>query len=87
MTPPCYVSLRKTLGDTFPIGYLDCQPYQVVDMYTRACKMEMKEGILKTFSEVGGKLCVVIATTAFGIGIDCSDIERIIHWGMPGSVA
>ena len=82
-----YVSLRKTLGEyfTFPIGYPDCQPYRVIDMFTRACKVEMKEAILKTFSEVGGKLRVVIATTAFRMGIDCSDIERIIHWGMPGS--
>ena len=83
-----YVSLRKTLGEyfTFSIGYPDCQPYGVVDMFTCACKVEMKEAILKTFSEVGGKLRVVIAKTAFGMGIDCSDIERIIHWGMPGSL-
>ncbi len=31
-------------------------------------------------------LRLVIATTAFGMDIDCPDIRTIIHWGMPSSV-
>ena len=31
-------------------------------------------------------LRLVIATTAFGMGIDCPDIRQIIHWGMPSSL-
>ncbi len=28
----------------------------------------------------------VIATTAFGMGIDCPNMRRIIHWGLPTTV-
>ena len=35
------------------------------------------------FKETGSKLRLIIATTAFGMGADCPDIRRIIHWGIP----
>jgi len=30
---------------------------------------------------------VVIATTAFGMGTDCPDIQKMIHFGTPGTIA
>lgn len=45
-----------------------------------------KEEVLKLFSECNGKLRLIIATTAFGMGIDCPDIRRIIHWGTPATL-
>lgn len=33
-----------------------------------------------------GKLRVVVATNAFGMGIDVPDIRAVIHFGIPGSV-
>ena len=53
-------------------------------MYTWACRVEFKETILKSFTSCDGILRV--ATTAFSMGIDCTDIERIIHWGTPGTL-
>ena len=29
---------------------------------------------------------VIIATSAFGMGVDCSGIHRIIHWGSPSTL-
>ena len=55
-------------------------------MYTRASTTEMKEKVLNSFCAQGGKLRVVIATTAFGMGVDCSDIRKIIHWGAPSTM-
>ena len=54
--------------------------------YTRVLSSEKKEDFIHSFSEVGGTLRVVIATTAFGMGVDCPDIRRVIHWGLPTSV-
>ena len=31
------------------------------------------------------KICLIIATTAFGMGINCQSIARIIHWGLPSN--
>ena len=41
----------------------------------------MKETIIVSFCSQLTNLHVVIATTAFGMGIDCADIRRVVHWG------
>lgn len=46
----------------------------------------MRELLLQEFSTVGTKLRLLIATTAFGLVADCSDIERIINWGSPSTL-
>ena len=38
-----------------------------------------------SFGKEGSKLRVVVATTAFLMGIDCPDIEQIIHYGTPSA--
>lgn len=35
---------------------------------------------------IGGKVNTIIATNAFGMGIDKSDIRHVIHYGMPASL-
>ena len=55
-------------------------------MYHRILPTEKKEQILTTFSRTDSKLRLVIATTAFGLGVDCPDIGQVIHWGLPNTV-
>jgi len=55
-------------------------------MYTRASTSEMKQKVLNSFVTVNGKLRVVIATTAFSMGIDCPDIRTVVHFGTPSTV-
>ena len=45
---------------------------------------ETRERVQTAFQT--GKLEVVVATTAFGMGIDKADIRTIIHAGLPGSL-
>ena len=40
---------------------------------------------LSTFSSSGSKHQLVIATSAFGLGVDIPDHRRIIHWGLPST--
>ena len=37
--------------------------------------------VLDTFKNFDTNLRLLICTTAFGLGVDCPDIERVINWG------
>ena len=82
-----YRTLRRMLGDHFtePPKYPDYHQFRLVDMYTRASSEDMKEKVLTSFMTAGSKLRVVVATTAFSMGIDCPDIQNVIHHGPPPS--
>lgn len=43
----------------------------------------MMAKVLKSFTAIGSQLKIVIATITFGMGIDCPDIQRVIHWVSP----
>ena len=83
-----YMLLKGNLGPaiTEPPGCPSVSGHRLVDMFTRVLSSEKKEDVIHSFSEVGGTLRVVIATTAFGMGVDCPDIRRVIHWGLPTSI-
>ncbi len=38
------------------------------------------------FCKLETTLRLVIATTCFGMGIDCSDLRCVIHWGLPSTL-
>ena len=55
--------------------------YRLVDMFTSGTHPEVKEIILKSFKSRTAPLRIVIATIAFGLGIDCADVRQVIHLG------
>ena len=67
---------------TDPIGFPDIAKFRLVDMFT-ACSTP---SILKSFSSTNSRLRVVVATVAFGMGIDCSDVRYIYHWSPPSDI-
>jgi len=84
-----YRTIEIMMGPSFtePYGYPHgLHHFRIVDMYTRASVRSMKEKILKSFASLNSKLRVVIATTAFSMGIDCPDIRKVVHFGTPGSI-
>lgn len=40
-----------------------------------------KEAVLESFRREDGPILVLIATIAFGMGVDCKDVYRTIHFG------
>ena len=83
-----YLILREKLGNeiTEPTGYPDLSEFRMVELYTRVSTPAKREAIIERFCAVNSTLRLVIATIAFGMGIDCQDIRRIIHWGLPSCV-
>jgi len=58
-----------------------------VTMYSRATTAKMKEKIISAFTEQHRHvLRIVIATTAFSMGLDCPDVHQIVHWGPTSNI-
>ena len=45
---------------------------------------EIRDAVSRAFST--GALEIVVATNAFGMGIDRADVRAVIHWAPPGSI-
>ena len=46
----------------------------------------MREDIIQEFCKRETHLRIIIATNAFGLGVDCADISKVIHWGPPSTL-
>ena len=87
-TSHLYLLFKSKLGSemTQPVGYPDIPKFRLVDMFTACNSSHVKNSILRSFNSRYSRLRIVIATIAFGMGIDCSDVRRIIHWSPPSDV-
>ena len=53
---------------------------RLVDKYDACTAPSVKNHIVQSFSDPQGVLCVVVATIAFGMGLDCPNARHVIHW-------
>ena len=84
-----YMFMVNRIGKeiTEPIGVCqDIPKFRLVDMFTACTHPTVKDSILNSISSKDGTLRVIIATIAFGMGLDCPNIRRIIHWGPSSDV-
>ena len=73
------------LGDyaTEPQGAPNYVKFRVIDIFTHCTHPTVKQKVLEQFTMPSSPLQVVIATIAFGMGINCPNIRQVIHWGAP----
>ena len=69
-----------------PIGAPDLPEFRLCDYFTSATHASIKDGVLKAFTQISSPLRIVIATIAFGLGIDTPDIRYVVHWGPPEDI-
>ena len=84
-----YAYFKYYLGNCFtdPPGASVCIPEnRLVDMYCSGTQDEVKNDIVRLFKKSDAPLRVVIATIAFGMGIDSPNVRKIIHLGPPEDV-
>ena len=81
----CLYSFFKCgLGDRFtePCDAPNIADFRLVDMFASCTDEATKRKILALFTKPS-QLRIIIATVAFGMGIDCPDVHEIIHFGPP----
>jgi ATP-dependent DNA helicase RecQ len=69
-----------------PIGAPYSLPeYRLVDSFSKGTEDHVKDKILHNCTSKS-VLRLIICTAAFGMGINCVDVGRVIHWGPPNDV-
>ncbi len=83
-----FLFFRDKLGREMsdPVGIPQRARYRMVDLFTACTHPDVKDTILSLYQDPESCLRVVIATVAFGMGLDCPNVRRIIHWGVPSDV-
>jgi ATP-dependent DNA helicase RecQ len=76
-----YVTLQKTAE---LLAQMLCDQQIDAQAYHAGMKSEQREQIQNAFMQ--GSLSCVVATIAFGMGIDKKDIRRVIHYDLPKSI-
>lgn len=83
------IVLKKLLGKyiTEPPGIPDSfLEFRLMNIFTAASDTGVQEEILAEFCKSQTNLRLVIGSTAFGLGVDCKDIMRVINYGTPSTV-
>ena len=57
--------------------------HKCLDVYYADCPDCDKSRVLASFCEVNGCVRVVIASVAFGLGINVTNVRKIVIWGLP----
>ena len=57
-----------------------------IDLFTACTHPDVKSTILGQYKDSHSSLCVVVATVAFGMGLDCSNVRQVTHWGVPSDI-
>ena len=76
-----YSLFHRAVGKSY-IGYKD-RPYA---MFHSQTSQVIKDFILASFGDPNGSVRVLIATIAFGMGVDCKGLNNIIHYGPPANM-
>ena len=69
-----------------PVGAPDIPEFRLFDYFTSAIHSSVKDDILKAFVQPMSPLRIVIATIAFGMGVDTPNIRYVVHWGPPEDI-
>lgn len=76
-----YAILKGMLRDNIYVGGVKDRRRVLVEMLHSCTPNANKEAVLKAFGEHDSELRVLVATIAFGMGVNCKGVYRVIHFG------
>ena len=76
-----YATIKGMLGKHMYVIDANDSKYVLVEMLHSCTSAANKQQILHSFQTEHGKIRVLIATIAFGMGVDCKRVHRIVHYG------
>ena len=76
-----YGMIKGMLGNDVSNGTDDDPTNVLVEMLHSWTPPANKEKILLSFQSTTGTIRLLIATIAFGMGVDCKGVHRVIHYG------
>ncbi len=74
-----YATIKALLGEYIFTG--NESNNVVVEMLHSCTPAANKQNILESFQSENGTIRLLIATIAFGMGVDCRGVHRVIHFG------
>jgi superfamily II DNA helicase RecQ len=83
-----YTYFRTNMGVEFmdrPGTSQQLLEHRLIDMFFQGTEDVVKDHIIRNFT-VPSRLRIVISTVAFGMGIDCPDVQLVIHLGPPSDL-
>ena len=76
-----YSTLKSMIGDTIYAGKVGDKRNVLLEMLHSCSPPSNKEAVLKSFQDPKGVIRILVATIAFGMGVDCRAVHRTIHFG------
>ena len=70
------------MGDRsyYPKGAEPLVANRLFGMYHSGTNDHVKDTVLKSLSDPCGKICVVFATVALGMGVNLADVNIVVHY-------
>ena len=81
-----YSMISNELGNDMYKNHIIESSQRMVEMMHSQTPINVKEHVLDQFSQQSGHLRVLIATNAYGMGVNCKGVKRVIHFGPSKSI-
>lgn len=81
----CFSFFHSFLGEEqyFPLGTAPIFDNRLFAQYHAQYVTKYKDALVNSLVTGTSKARVIFVTVAFGVGIDCRDVQRVIHIGVP----
>ena len=83
-----YLFFKLHMGPSFtePVGApVSLSKFRLVEMFTSCTPIGVKDQIISSFTKET-ILRVIVSTVAFGMGINCCSVKKIVHFGPPDNI-